>query len=115
MSPLQKKRIGFVGLGLMGSGMARNLLAAGFPLVGYDLDEAKVRAIVDAGGGRVARPEALPAEVDVIMTSLPNSLIVNDVVMNSLKLFETGREGLILVDATTRFSKIPPPTPRPWT
>jgi len=101
VSPLQKKRIGFVGLGLMGSGMARNLLSAGFPLVGYDLDEAKVQAIVDAGGGRVARPEALPAEVDVIMTSLPNSHVVNDVVMNSLKLFETGREGLILVDATT--------------
>ncbi len=85
----------------MGSGMARNLLKAGFPLVGYDLDPAKVQAIVAAGGRTVARPDALPAEVDVIMTSLPNSPVVNDVVENSLRLFETGREGLILIDLTT--------------
>lgn len=81
--------------------MARNLLAAGFPLTGYDLDQAKVQAIVDAGGRKVARPEVLPAEVDVIITSLPNSHVVNDVVLNSLKLPESGREGLILIDTTT--------------
>ncbi len=96
-----KKRIGFVGLGLMGGGMARNLLRAGFPLAGYDLDPAKVQAVVDAGGKAVARPEALAGEVDVIMTSLPNSHVVNDVVERSLRLFETGREGLILIDLTT--------------
>ena len=39
---MKKKRIGLVGLGLMGSGMAKNLLAAGFPLIGYDIDESKV-------------------------------------------------------------------------
>jgi len=50
MNSMGKKRIGFVGLGLMGSAMARNLIAAGFPLFGYDVDGNKVEAIVKAGG-----------------------------------------------------------------
>ncbi len=42
--------IGFVGLGLMGSGMARNLIEAGFWVTGYDLDSQKVAAFTTAGG-----------------------------------------------------------------
>jgi 2-hydroxy-3-oxopropionate reductase len=98
---MDKKRIGFVGLGLMGSGMARNLIAAGFPLVGHDVDRNKVEAIVKAGGRKVESPEQIPAQVDVIILSLPNSHVVNGVVNDSLRLFETGRRGLILIDTTT--------------
>ncbi len=98
---MDKKRIGFVGLGLMGSGMARNLISAGFPLVGHDVDENKVEAIVKAGGRKVESPEQIPAQVDVIILSLPNSHVVNGVVNDSLRLFETGRRGLILIDTTT--------------
>jgi len=43
-----KQRIGFVGLGLMGQGMARNLLCDGFPLIGFDIDQSKIEAIVEA-------------------------------------------------------------------
>jgi 2-hydroxy-3-oxopropionate reductase len=98
---MDKKRIGFVGLGLMGSGMARNLIAAGFPLVGHDVDRNKVETIVKAGGRKVESPEQIPAQVDVIILSLPNSHVVNGVVNDSLRLFETGRRGLILIDTTT--------------
>lgn len=98
---MKKRRIGFVGLGLMGSGMARNLIVAGFPLIGYDVDPAKVEAIVRAGGTGTQRPEEIPPKVDVIITSLPNSQVVDDVVKNSLRLFERGRRGLILIDTTT--------------
>ena len=98
---MDKKRIGFVGLGLMGSGMARNLIAAGFPLVGHDVEGSKVEAIVKAGGRKVESPEQIPAQVDVIILSLPNSHVVNGVVTDSLRLFETGRRGLILIDTTT--------------
>ena len=96
-----KKRIGFVGLGLMGSGMATNLLSAGYPLIGYDLDKGKVEAIIQKGGKGIDNPEDLPLEVDVIAMSLPNSHIVNNVVTKSLKLFDKGRTGLIVIDATT--------------
>jgi 3-hydroxyisobutyrate dehydrogenase-like beta-hydroxyacid dehydrogenase len=98
---MEKKRIGFVGLGLMGSGMAKNLMAAGFPLVGYDIDESKVKAISKLGGKTVASPDQMSAEVDVIIFSLPNSHIVNDVAKNALKLLESGKKGLIVIDATT--------------
>ncbi len=95
-----KKRIGFVGLGLMGSGMARNLMAAGFPLIGYDIDETRMAPFVREGGSTVA-PEQIPGQVDVIITSLPNSHVVNGAVKDSLRLFETERRGLILIDTTT--------------
>jgi 2-hydroxy-3-oxopropionate reductase len=95
------KRIGFVGVGLMGSSLAKHLLAAGYPVTAHDVDPAKVNAIVKAGGKKASSPDRIAAEVDVIILSLPSSPVVNDVVKNSLKLFETGRKGLIVVDATT--------------
>ncbi|MGZ8265278.1 MAG: NAD(P)-dependent oxidoreductase, partial [Burkholderiales bacterium] len=49
----------------------------------------------------VRSPEEIAPEVDVIMLSLPNSTVVNDVLTNSLKLLEHGRKGQIVVDAST--------------
>jgi 2-hydroxy-3-oxopropionate reductase len=85
----------------MGQGMARNLLSEGFPLIGFDIDQSKIEAIVEAGGKGIEIPEHLAAQVDVIILSLPDSQVVDDVVKNSLKLLETGRKGLILIDTTT--------------
>jgi 3-hydroxyisobutyrate dehydrogenase-like beta-hydroxyacid dehydrogenase len=96
-----KYRIGFVGVGLMGSSLAKHLLSAGFPVVVHDIDPLKVEAIVKQGGKKAGSPDQIAPQVDVIMLSLPSSPIVNEVVTNSLKLFETGRKGLIVIDATT--------------
>ena len=98
---MEINRIGFVGLGLMGSRMTKNLLSAGFSVIGHDLEQDKVNALVKNGGRKVDAPDRIPALVDVIILSLPNSLVVNEVVRGSLRLFETGREGLILIDTTT--------------
>ena len=96
-----KQRIGLVGLGLMGGWLARHLLAAGFSVTAHDIDPAKVEAIVKAGGKKAGSPDQIAPQVDVIILSLPNSTIVNEVVQDSLKLFETGRQGLIVLDAST--------------
>jgi len=96
-----KKRIGFVGLGLMGSGMAENLLAAAYPVIGYDVDQDRIKAFVAKGGRKASSPGDIPAAVDVIILSLPNSSLVNAVVTDSLKLFGSGRAGLVLIDTTT--------------
>ena len=93
--------IGFVGLGLMGSGMARNLIEAGFSVTGYDLDPEKAAAFASFGGDLSEDPGTMAAHVDVIVLSLPNSDVVNDVVQNTLGLIKTGREKLILIDTTT--------------
>ena len=98
---MEKKRIGFVGLGLMGGAMAGNLLSAGYRVIGYDVDAVKMRAFADRGGETAESPETIPPRVEVIILSLPSSPVVNAVVEDSLKLFETGREGLILIDTTT--------------
>ncbi len=98
---MEKKRIGFVGLGLMGAAMARNLLSAGFPVIGYDIDQVKIDALAGEGFQQVASPEGIAPLAEVIILSLPNSSVVNGVVENSLKLFEKGRKGLILIDTTT--------------
>jgi 2-hydroxy-3-oxopropionate reductase len=101
MSIGKRNRVGFVGLGLMGHGMVKNLLSAGFHLIGYDLDPTKVDAIVKLGGSRTEAPDQIPRQVDTIILSLPDSSMVNEVVHRSLKLFQTGRPGLTLIDTTT--------------
>ena len=95
------KRIAVVGVGLMGSSLAKHLVSAGFSVIVHDVDATKVDALVKLGAKKIQAPEQIAAEVDVIMMSLPTSYIVDDVVNNSLKLFQTGRKGLIVVDCST--------------
>jgi len=95
------KRIAVVGVGLMGSSLAKHLVAGGYPVIVHDLDPAKVEALVQLGAKKAGAADQIAAEADVIMLSLPNSYIVNDVLTNSLKVFETGRKGLIVVDTST--------------
>ena len=95
------KRIAVIGVGLMGSSLARHLIAAGHHVTVHDTDPGKVDALVKLGARKVASPEEITPEVDVIMLSLPNSHVVNDVVSHSLNLFEKGRKGQILADCST--------------
>jgi 2-hydroxy-3-oxopropionate reductase len=96
-----KQRIGYIGLGLMGGSLARHLLSAGFSVTVLHADTAKVKAIVKAGAKTVSAPDQMAAQVDVIILSLPNSQVVSHVVNDSLRLFETGRKGLIVLDTST--------------
>ena len=85
----------------MGNWLARHLLSAGFSVLVHDIDPVKVEALVKEGGKTASAPDAIASEVDVVIMSLPSSSIVNEVVKDSLKLFETVRKGLIVIDATT--------------
>jgi len=95
------KKIAVVGVGLMGSNLARHLIAGGFDVTVYDIDDAKVDAMVKLGAKKAASADQIPGAVEVIMLSLPNSQVVTDVLTNGLKLFAAGREGLIVVDTST--------------
>ncbi len=72
------KKAGFIGLGIMGRPMAKNLLKAGVELVVYDLNTAAVEDLV-AAGAKSGTPASIGAECEVIMTILPNGAIVQDV------------------------------------
>lgn len=96
-----KKRVGFVGVGLMGGPLAKHLLSAGFSVLVHDIDPLSVEASVKSGAKKANSPAEIAPQVDVIMLSLPSSQIVNEVVKDTLKLFDTGRKGLIVIDAST--------------
>jgi 3-hydroxyisobutyrate dehydrogenase-like beta-hydroxyacid dehydrogenase len=95
------QRIAVIGVGLMGSSLAKHLLSAGYSVTVHDTDPSKVDALLKLGARKASSPEDIAPEVDVMMLSLPNSHVVNDVVANALKLFEKGRKGQILVDCST--------------
>ncbi|MCP5118054.1 MAG: NAD(P)-dependent oxidoreductase, partial [bacterium] len=81
------KTVGIIGLGDMGSGMAKNLIQAGFPLVGFDLSEKRLAALEQMGGRRETSCAGVAAACDVVFVMVLNGDQVRDVVL--------GREGLL--------------------
>lgn len=67
------KTVGFVGIGIMGSRMCRNLLKAGFPLVVCDVDPKAVQALEKEGATSAPTPAEVAKQVEVLLLSLPNS------------------------------------------
>ena len=68
---MAKHKVGIVGLGIMGGAFARNLVTAGWRVVGYDIDANRCRATARAGAEIAPDAKALAAEVKAIITSLP--------------------------------------------
>ena len=66
------KTVGIVGVGTMGSAMARNLIAAGFKVVGRDIDPARADALAAMGGSVAGSPRAVAQAADCVLTSLPS-------------------------------------------
>lgn len=93
--------IGYIGLGLMGKSIARNLLKAGFPLLVHN----RSRGPVDELSSQGARPAFSPAEValqaDVVFTNLPDTPDVEEVVLGDRGILEGAHAGLIWVDNST--------------
>jgi 2-hydroxy-3-oxopropionate reductase len=98
---MEMKKIGFVGLGIMGKPMSRNLLKAGHSLVAYDIVSAAVDEVVAAGAEKGASPKDVAAKADAIITMLPNSPQVQEVVLGKDGLIETMKPGSILIDMSS--------------
>ena len=92
------KRIGFIGLGLMGRPMALNLLKAGYELTVYDRNEEKVASLVEAGAAGAETPQAVARASEVIITMLPNSPHVREVVFGENGLYPELRSGQYFLD-----------------
>lgn len=82
--------IGVIGLGAMGTPIARRFLEAGLAVHGCDLSERRRDALVDAGGGAVERPVQLPAECSVFFVLLPNPVITEEALFGDGGLAEEG-------------------------
>ncbi|MEW6569196.1 MAG: NAD(P)-dependent oxidoreductase [Chloroflexota bacterium] len=94
-------RVGYIGLGLMGKGIAHNLLKAGFPLVVYNRSRPPVDELVAAGAQAAESPGGVAEASDVVMTSLPDSPDVEQVVLGPRGVIEGARPGMIWVDNST--------------
>jgi 2-hydroxy-3-oxopropionate reductase len=93
--------VGYIGLGLMGKSIARNLLKAGFPLVVHNRSRGAVAELVAEGAAPAFSPAEVAARVDVVFTNLPDSPDVEQVALGPGGVIEAARPGLIFVDNST--------------
>jgi len=95
-------RVGYIGLGLMGKSIARNILKAGFPVVVYNRSRGAVDELVAEGAASANSPKEVAQQVDVLFTNLPDSPDVESVVFGEDNgIFAGAHEGLIFVDNST--------------
>lgn len=92
------ERIGVIGLGVMGSAMGRNLLAAGHQVLGFDVDQAKGATFVDIGGETASSPGEVASAVEVVLLSLPTVAALSAV---AREIAENARTGLVCLEAGT--------------
>jgi 2-hydroxy-3-oxopropionate reductase len=93
--------VGFVGLGIMGRPMAKNLLKAGYPLVVHSRSKGPVDEIVKAGAKAAGSPREVAGACEVLITMLPNSPDVELVALGKDGIIEGARKGLIFADMST--------------
>ncbi|MFH1523759.1 MAG: NAD(P)-binding domain-containing protein [Chloroflexota bacterium] len=93
--------IGYIGLGLMGKSIARNILKAGFPLVVHNRSHPAVDELVAEGAQAASSPTEVAAQVDVVFTNLPDTPDVEKVVLGENGIVEGTHPGLIWVDNST--------------
>jgi 2-hydroxy-3-oxopropionate reductase len=93
--------IGFIGLGIMGRPMAKNLLKAGYPLVVHNRSRGAVDELVAAGAQPATTPREIAGRCEVLVTMLPNSPDVELVALGKDGILEGARPGLIFVDMST--------------
>lgn len=94
-------KVGFIGLGRMGQGMARNLVKAGVPLLVYDRSPEAVKALVDAGAQAASSVAEVASSVSVVFTSLPGPVQVEEVVLGQGGIVENMAQGLVLFELST--------------
>lgn len=95
------QRIGYIGLGLMGKSMARNILKAGYSLTVHNRSQAAVDELVSEGAQRASSPRQVTEVSDIVFTNLPDSPDVESVVLGDDGVIRGCREGMIFVDNST--------------
>lgn len=97
----QSLKVGYIGLGLMGKSIARNILKAGFPLVVHNRSRGAVQELVGEGAREAWSPAEVAGQVDVVFTNLPDTPDVELVALGKGGVIEAARAGLIFVDNST--------------
>lgn len=93
--------IGFIGLGVMGKSMARNLVKAGYEVVAYTRTKEKALDILDDGVVWIESPEAITEKADIIITMVGYPSDVEQIYLGEKGIVHTARPGSFLIDMTT--------------
>jgi len=96
-----KLKIGYIGLGIMGKPMARNILKAGYELVVHNRSRESVQELIKEGALEAHSPAEVAQQVDVVFTNLPDTPDVEIVALGPKGIIEGAHEGLIFVDNST--------------
>jgi 2-hydroxy-3-oxopropionate reductase len=94
-------KTGFIGLGIMGKPMSKNLLKAGYRVVVHDLNGAAEDELVSLGAERAETPREVAQSCEYIVTMLPNSPHVNEVVLGTNGLIGGMKPGSVLIDMSS--------------
>lgn len=94
-------KIGYIGLGIMGKPMARNIMKAGYEVVVHNRSRQSVKELVGEGAIAAHSPAEVASQVDVVFTNLPDSPDVELVALGKEGIIEGAHEGLIYVDNST--------------
>ncbi|MHB1414108.1 MAG: NAD(P)-dependent oxidoreductase, partial [Chloroflexota bacterium] len=98
---MQERKVGFIGLGAMGSGMVKSLLRSGFPVRVYDLRPEARASMVEAGATEAMSPAEVAKDVDVVMSSLPDPKAVNEAVFGQNGFLQSIRSGTFYIDLSS--------------
>jgi 2-hydroxy-3-oxopropionate reductase len=98
---MPKPKIGFIGLGIMGLPMAKNLLKADYPLIAYDLNEKPLNELLQLGAQKASSNSEVGSNCDIIITMLPNSPDVQKAVFSQGGIAEGLSSGQILIDMSS--------------
>jgi 3-hydroxyisobutyrate dehydrogenase-like beta-hydroxyacid dehydrogenase len=96
-----KPTIGFIGLGLMGKPMARNVLRAGFPLIVWNRTSAKADDLVRDGAKLAVNPREAASQADVLITIVSDPPALEEVLWGAKGALDGLRSGNILIDSST--------------
>ncbi|MDR7344547.1 2-hydroxy-3-oxopropionate reductase [Pantoea alhagi] len=94
-------KVGFIGLGIMGKPMSKNLVKAGYSLVVRDFSEQNEAELIELGAATAKTPKAVAEQCDVIVTMLPNSPHVKEVALGENGIIEGAKPGTVLIDMSS--------------
>lgn len=94
-------KIGFIGLGIMGKPMSKNLLKAGYQLVVCDIVKAAVEELVSAGAQAAETPKEVAEQAEIVVTMLPNSPHVRQVVLGHKSIIDGAEAGTVVIDMSS--------------
>lgn len=95
------KKIGFIGLGIMGFPMARHLLKAGYELTVYNRTSEKTKVLEEMGANIASTPSEVAKNSEVIFTMLANSDVVKEIVFGENGVVEGAHENLVFINCST--------------